>query len=282
MNRPCPLCGETKGQPWREHPDGAVLRCDACELGYVATLPDDPRRTYVDNSSSRPSYYSAAERVDAISFGSRVAAIERFANKGKMLDVGANVGNFVAAARKRGWDCEGLEPNPQATETARSKGLRVTRGFLEEFAASANYDDRYDVVHAGDVIEHTADPVAFARLCKRLIRPGGLFVVVTPDMDLFLGRALQIKPREHLVYFNPPTLERTLTSAGFEVLGIQRGTRRRSIEAMIHSTTFGPAGRRMLRLASWPPVAETLSWALWRFTRDEAIAFARRPLGHPS
>jgi len=100
---------------------------------------------------------------------------------------------------------------------------------------------------------------------------------VTPDIDSLLGRLLQIKPVEHLVYFTRESLRRSAETAGFQSVAVTRWGRRRSIAAMSHSTTFSPRARRLVRLLDLPGVRGVVEQALYRLFRDELLLAGRRP-----
>ena len=74
------------------------------------------------------------------------------------------------------------------------------------------------------LIEHVEDPVAICRSVHRLLRPGGVFIIETPnlgglDYRLFQGRwwGHYHFPR-HWNLFSTASLERMLARAGFEIV----------------------------------------------------------------
>ena len=92
-----------------------------------------------------PTYVSqlkARERT----FAASLEQIERAAGgKGRLLDVGTAAGAFVAAARKRGWDAEGCEPNAwMAAWGAHHYGIRIRQGDLleQDYEAAASTSSR--------------------------------------------------------------------------------------------------------------------------------------------
>src|SRR5262245_47546958 len=58
---------------------------------------------------------------------------------------------------------------------------------LEDF--SLDHADRFDVAFAVFVIEHVTDPVAFAQAAARVLKPGGVFMAITPNQWHYFGLA---------------------------------------------------------------------------------------------
>lgn len=81
---------------------------------------------------------------------------------------------------------------------------------------------RYDLVLAGEVLEHVPDADSFLVGCGGLLAPGGRLCVSVPNaccpkigLRSLAGRE-SVHP-DHRVYYGPRTLERTLVGAGYEV-----------------------------------------------------------------
>ncbi len=51
-------------------------------------------------------------------------------------------------------------------------------------------DDSFDVVSAGEVIEHIYDPDRLLAETRRVLRPGGHVVLTTPNLQAWYNRAL--------------------------------------------------------------------------------------------
>jgi len=80
---------------------------------------------------------------------------------------------------------------------------------------------RYELVVAGEVLEHVPDADSFLRGCRELLRPGGRLCITVPNacspkigLRSLAGREV-IHP-DHRTYYGPRTLARTLRGAGFE------------------------------------------------------------------
>jgi SAM-dependent methyltransferase len=113
----------------------------------------------------------------------------------------------------------GIEPDPRAAAVARSRGLEVYEGTLEE---SHLPEDAFDAVTMHHVIEHVSDPIATVRSCRRVLRPGGRLVVVTPNLYSLLHRRFRacwrgLEPPRHLYVFSPEALTRCVQRAGLRV-----------------------------------------------------------------
>ncbi len=142
---------------------------------------------------------------------------------GRALDVGCGRGHFLAAMRRRGWSVHGVEPSPQAAERAREEyGLPIQTGALRDVSRSVEFD----VVTLWHVLEHVADPVEFLGDVWRVLRPGGLVVIETPNVDsvdrrLFGRHWMGWDPPRHLHLFGPRTLAAILERRGFSEVEVQ-------------------------------------------------------------
>lgn len=145
----------------------------------------------------------------------------------RVLDVGCGSGGFLDLMRWQGWDAQGLEPDQEAVDLARRRGLDVMHGTVDrltDYPAAS-----FDAVTMSHVIEHLHDPVATLRACVRLLAPGGLMYIATPNLDA-RGRAIfgrhwiGIDAPRHLVLFTWDSLEDAARAAGLTVIGAVRGS----------------------------------------------------------
>lgn len=132
------------------------------------------------------------------------------------LDIGAGAGLLVSLARARGIDADGVEPSRALVEAGgRLYGIQLHQGV---FPHPDIQNRRFDIISLVDVIEHVADPVGLLRACREALAPGGIVVVVTPDVSSLAARVLG--PRwwhfrlAHVGYFNRRTLAKSAERAG--------------------------------------------------------------------
>jgi 2-polyprenyl-3-methyl-5-hydroxy-6-metoxy-1,4-benzoquinol methylase len=134
-----------------------------------------------------------------------------------LLDVGCGNGSFVLKAQACGWDAEGIDPDPVAADEGSRGGARTRAGGLELYADRSSC---FDVITLSHVLEHVHDPAAMLADCHRLLKPGGLLWIATPNTASYghahFGRHWRgLEAPRHLVLFNEQVLRQALVSAGF-------------------------------------------------------------------
>jgi 2-polyprenyl-3-methyl-5-hydroxy-6-metoxy-1,4-benzoquinol methylase len=139
---------------------------------------------------------------------------------GRLLDVGCGNGAFLATMRDLGWDVMGVEPDPEAVAVAVNvHKLPVIAGTLEEAHLPAASFDAISMYH---VIEHVPDAIALMAECRRILKPGGRVVMLTPNA-VSLGHRLfhrswrGLEPPRHLFLFSVRSLARATEEAGLSV-----------------------------------------------------------------
>ena len=198
----------------------AIVQCLNCGLVYSNPRWDDSELMDSYETVQDPLYLQEREgRV--LTFEQHLRPLEEItgpASGRRLLDVGCYIGVFLEIAAKHGWDAWGVEPSQWAAEQARQLGLNVIGGTLE----GANLpDESFDVVTLWDVIEHVADPIGEIRRIHRILKPGGLIVIHTMDINSLFARVMG--PRwpwlmeMHIYYFCQRTMAAMLEKAGFTV-----------------------------------------------------------------
>ncbi len=204
-----------------------------------------------------------------------------------LLDVGCGNGELLAYMSELGWRVEGVEIDRNAVEAARSLGLTVHEGSLED----QHYEDDYvDVICLVHVIEHTHEPSATLRECARILKRGGRLIIVTPNSASLGHRWFKVNwmsldaPR-HLMVLSPSNIRLLAGQAGLTVESVMttaRGAR--------STWTLGQHLRRAPTwdLSSGPPsnwshlkavpfqLLERLLIALGRNVGEELVVVAQR------
>lgn len=136
---------------------------------------------------------------------------------GKLLEIGCGNGDRLALLQDLGWTVTGVEPDAGAAKLASARGLNVLSGELPSLESPAG---SFDAILMSHVIEHVPDPQKTIRECRRLLRPGGTLILLTPNSDSlghrWFGRNwLHLDSPRHLHLFNCRNLPKLCSSEGF-------------------------------------------------------------------
>lgn len=135
----------------------------------------------------------------------------------RLLDVGCGNGNYLEFALRAGWQVRGLDFDEKATAAARARGLDVDQGTIKLLSGEHACYDRITLSH---ILEHVYDPWDLLADCYRLLKPGGVLWLETPNIDSN-GRAAfgscwrGLEPPRHLHIFSRRSLRDKLRELGF-------------------------------------------------------------------
>jgi len=152
--------------------------------------------------------------------------------EGRLLEIGCGSGSMLSYMSSLGWRAEGIDFDPAAVSNAQCKGLKVTLGSLGE----QHFDgDLFDAIMISHVIEHVPDPLSLIEECYRILKPGGILSIVTPNIasigsHLFGSSWLHLDPPRHLVLYNCGALQALAKKSGFA--DIKTGTTIRDAHAL--------------------------------------------------
>lgn len=100
----------------------------------------------------------------------------------RVLEIGSYSGGFLHVATEWGWDATGVDVGADTSRFTRAHGLRTCAGGVE----TCGFDrSSFDAVFIWNCFEQLPEPGEMAREAKRLLRPGGLLVIRTPNAELY-------------------------------------------------------------------------------------------------
>lgn len=129
---------------------------------------------------------------------------------GPILDIGCATGNFIAVKPEI---IEGIEVDEDSCKIAKERGFNVLRLDAEK-EMGALESDKYNGIYAKHIIEHLQNPLNFLKEIKRILKPGGRAVILTPNCPHMLNKNFW-DDYTHLRPFTKKSLEMIAYDAGF-------------------------------------------------------------------
>jgi SAM-dependent methyltransferase len=221
----CPICSSSKAHVAAENRGLSVARCEECGHGYVWPVPP---ADFLEAIYRDPSYYQGADEsigfhdyeslapARSRMFARHLARIEAEVEKGRILDVGCATGDFLKAARDRGWEVFGADPSA-ARAQVEAAGIELVGTNVHDVEIEAG---SLDAITFWDVLEHVTDPLADLAQARRLLRPGGVVALTVPDSVNLLARVSGRRwfgyktAGEHLQFFTRASLRIAFDKAG--------------------------------------------------------------------
>lgn len=204
------------------HSHGSIVWCLECGLTYTNPLPASQRlldgyksvvdETYLRNLAGRKATFSR-----------NLESVVRFLPpKGRLLDVGCYVGEFLQVAKAKGFVVHGVDPSEWAINYAREHlDVPIWAGTLKDVPSQV---EPFDVITSFDVLEHLPDPVQDCTEINRRLVSGGIFVFSTLNINSWFPRIMGERwpwyMDMHLIYFNRDSLSDLLYQTGFRIIDI--------------------------------------------------------------
>jgi SAM-dependent methyltransferase len=227
----CPACAGALA-PWRRAPASEpalagsflLLRCNGCGTAVTGGSPVPELHDSGAYAAAPPRLARAAAPVLHAFDRARLRLLARVAPPpGRLLDVGAGRGRFVAAARTAGYDASGLEPSAGRARAAEHEhGVRLAPGGIEEADVGAGSLDAVTLWH---VLEHVEAPGPPLARIAGWLRPGGALLVGVPNLGSLQARAggrrwYHLDLPRHRTHFTVPGLLALLRRAGLEPVSV--------------------------------------------------------------
>lgn len=244
--RPCPLCGAMDRKTILQRDEWEIVECRRCAMVFLASE--------LDYSAQAENYDWLGEYAKEVArrkqtqpvmlFLSRLlrplrpntnrhmlAQTLRWKRSGKLIDFGSGDGGFLAIAA-RYFGVTGIELSPRGVQLSRQKVPpdRILEGPVTQIIDRVCSENSFDVVTQFGYIEHEWSPLAGLRCAFRVLKPGGITVLKTPNYASW-NRHIR-GPKwcgyhipAHCNYFTPRTLGEMLRRAGFEPLPRPLGDR---------------------------------------------------------
>ena len=236
-DRCCRICGSKDSRIQVELNSGSqYFCCSNCKLVYQHPLPAKPVLKGLYEKSEESYFVDAEKGVDYIKGEPWLRGTARFyislikkhyrgdLRGSEVMDFGCATGVLLDELQRSGCGVKGIELSRWSTNYAKERfGLEIFNDDLFNLNFS---EASFDIITSSHVIEHVTDPVMVLKRLGKWLKPNGLMVIATPDVDsigarLFGWRWQYYLPDEHLCLFNEESVKQAVSSAGLEVVNIE-------------------------------------------------------------
>jgi SAM-dependent methyltransferase len=145
--------------------------------------------------------------------------------RGRVLDAGCYVGDVCGKIAELGFEAHGVDAFPDNVKLAKEKhpGLDFRVGELGQTFPYP--EDYFDVIWAGDVIEHVYDTIKMFSEFNRVLKTGGYLVASTPMHNVpkmmaitLLGLHKHFHPEhKHVRFYTIKNFRMILKKYGFRI-----------------------------------------------------------------
>lgn len=235
----CPWCEKNTDHLYMEvkdffltKEDFRIYQCDHCGLLFTAPRPSSEE---IGRYYQSDNYYSHQENkkgfiphvyetVKSFNIKRKVQIALSGLEKGRLLDIGCGVGDFLLNVKNAGWEITGIEPSKDAKKIAQER-LGIT--LLDPSDSHSLPDHFFDVITMWHVLEHVDDLKSQTSELKRLLKPSGRLIIALPNFQSFDSQyynkywAAWDVPR-HLNHFSSDVIQSIFTSLGMIFVDIQK------------------------------------------------------------
>lgn len=219
----CPLCKSGLFLNYTELTDHAVskqtfmvCRCQKCSLLFTNPRPKEEKiGPYYDF----PEYYSHEKNNKSItqiiyklvreySVSKKVKLITELKGEGKILDYGCGTGEFLQAAKAKGWKINGVEP----TAKARNQANTILENAVVETIDHLEDKRKYDIISLFHVLEHIHSLRKTVKKILKRLKSDGYIIIAVPNPESYDAKlygkdwAGWDVPR-HLYHFNQTAIK---------------------------------------------------------------------------
>jgi|GEM_PF-1124243 len=286
----CPLCQCSGELLLKELADGQrisslvsdVVYCRGCEMGFTIPILSE-----AELSEAYPSEYTCYSTKEnpllLVAKKYRLARECTFVSHchpgaKDLFEIGVGAGEFLQAAKEKGWHVAGVEPSEHGRNTTQGlTGITVQSGYASQF----EFKQKYDVVAIRHALEHVLAPdLLIEKIMKDGLRPGGLIYIKVPRFDSWelniMGKfwhGLDV-PR-HRYHFSSTGLKKMLERAGFSNVQVHDDIVPNDIARFL-PYWFREKGRLGIKISAWlvTPLPRLLAYAF-----GTLVAYCLAPLG---
>lgn len=241
-HKACPICGQQDIKQKYKLQDYTVSKefydivsCQSCGFMFTQDAPDASSigpyyksEDYVSHSNTQKGlFFKIYHHVREYMLKQKRKAIVKNSSRSggqKILDIGTGRGYFLNHMQQHGYDCIGIEQDPDVRQLASQDfGLNI-------FSPEKLYQlegQQFDVITLWHVLEHVHDLRGYLEKIKQLLKPEGLLVIALPnpvckDESIYREQWAGWDAPIHLWHFTPDNIKNLLSQYQFKMVDKKR------------------------------------------------------------
>lgn len=227
----CPVCGGTERSFFLTRMGLDIWRCKSCSHRY-----QHPRITfekacelYADDKTASDIYTQPIQKdIDQVKYQYGLDVIDQLnppARK-RIMDIGCGAGGFLEVAFANGWDaCVGIDANNRYADIYQEAGgIQYIQSSFERLDRERLGTD-YDCISLWNVLEHLFDLQSIVAEIKRMLKSGGLLLIMVPNVESLATRLIRERSAtfnwKHVSHFSPNSLKALMSRHGLECVHME-------------------------------------------------------------
>ena len=196
-HKTCPWCGSEDSHillwirdEFLSHEEFQIHECPKCGLLFTEPRPSKEK---IGEYYKSEEYYSHQENkkglipriyewVKSINLKGKCKIATEGLTKGKVLDIGCGVGDFLHVMESLGWETTGIEPSEEAQAIAKK---RTKAELYSPEDIEILHDENFDLITMWHVLEHVDDLKTEIAHLQRLLKKGGRLVLALPNFKSY-------------------------------------------------------------------------------------------------
>ncbi|WP_296699528.1 class I SAM-dependent methyltransferase [Algoriphagus sp.] len=166
-----------------------ICKCQNCSLLFTNPRPKEEK---IGPYYEFPEYYSHEKNnktftqiiynlVRDYTVSKKIKLITKLKGKGKILDYGCGTGEFLQAAKSKGWKIKGVEP----TAKARNQANTILENKVFENIDQIDEKKKYDIISLFHVLEHIHSLRKTIKKILSHLKSDGYIIIAVPNPESF-------------------------------------------------------------------------------------------------
>lgn len=234
----CPICDSEKFTPFmdvKDHmitkEDFKIVSCTSCGFHFTNPIPSITTigeyyksEEYVSHSSSKKGIINSLYNlVRNHTLKKKVSLLKSLSSGKELLDIGAGTGHFLNHAKETGFIVEGLEPDQDAVNFAKTN-FKVDLFPLTHLYEMQN--ESKDFITMWHVLEHVYNLKEDFQQIVNVLKKGGYLIIAVPNFESYDAKLYQEfwaaydVPR-HLYHFRKIDIQNLASQFGLKLEAVK-------------------------------------------------------------